>query len=117
MHGEKTMNILATAAERFGVSQAEPDASSFKAIYDAALEKIADVYREGDKESLDRQAPSIARRIRDLDREIDRLWFTDLTAFSRAVDEWQRLWLQGCEVVHQSRKETSQTDIDFTASP
>jgi len=98
-------------------SQAEPDPAEFKRLFDAALERIANTYKEGDKDLIDRQAPSLSRRIKDLDREIDRTWFNDMEKFTRAVDEWQRSWLKGCETVHQSKEESSQTNTNFLAPP
>lgn len=77
----------------------------FKQVYDAALERIAHPYREGDKDLIDRQAPSLSRRIKDLGGEIDRTWFRDLEKFTRAVDEWQRSWLKGCELVKQAESQ------------
>jgi len=78
------------------------DDPRFKQIYDVALERIADSYKEGVKESLDRQAPSLSRRIKDLEKEIDRTWYHDLEKFTRAVAEWESLWLQACQLVNNT---------------
>lgn len=88
------------------------DPAQFKVLWDETAAEIADVFREGDKDLIDRQAPAMARRIRDLDKEIERSWYHDLERFTRAVDEWKSLWLKGCNLVRQSTEQPSSRNMN-----
>lgn len=99
------MNILAKAAERFGVFRA--DLEEFRCVWNRAAAEISDRYEEGTADFLESHHPELAREFRAARDELNDRWLAeDMSAFQEAVNRWKDLHLRGCRLFEDSRVES-----------